>query len=350
MKNSILLLGAFLTFCSAEAEPLSLPASDARFAWSDCVGTEVAGTGVWFTRAVLRHGGKYVVDSPCGRFRFRCNAAELSVELLYGERNAPVRAHNSVGVFLIDGEGREAWCFHRANIQNREPESVMVHLPADGRMHDYELVMPYAERAGVCRVVCNVGTAFQNPSPRPVFRCAFFGDSVTHGFTASRIDRCYPYRVGILKNWQVLNVGLGGIGISPRIAADLSNVDMDRLIVALGVNDWQGGTDPERSKANMLELLRTFRRAKPDVPVTVVTPLWVPPSWKPAKARFELDAYRKAIVQAVAACGDMRIAVVAGDTLIDHDPALFDKVAVHPNDRGFAQMAERLANALPPRR
>lgn len=48
----------------------------------------------------------------------------------------------------------------------------------------------------------------------------------------------------------------------------------------------------------------------------------------------------------VAELTDDRLALVDGPDLIDHDVALFDKVAVHPNDAGFAQMAERLAKAF----
>jgi hypothetical protein len=36
------------------------------------------------------------------------------------------------------------------------------------------------------------------------------------------------------------------------------------------------------------------------------------------------------------------LCALEGLDLIDHEPALSDPVAVHPNDRGFAQMGERL--------
>jgi hypothetical protein len=38
--------------------------------------------------------------------------------------------------------------------------------------------------------------------------------------------------------------------------------------------------------------------------------------------------------------------LIEGLDLIDHDPKLFDAVAVHPNDQGFAQMGERLAKQM----
>ena len=63
----------------------------------------------------------------------------------------------------------------------------------------------------------------------------------------------------------------------------------------------------------------------------------MPPAWVPPQATHPLDAYR------AAAGAD----AIDGAALIDHDPALFDRIAVHPGDAGFAQMAGRLAGRLP---
>lgn len=38
--------------------------------------------------------------------------------------------------------------------------------------------------------------------------------------------------------------------------------------------------------------------------------------------------------------------LIDGPSLIDHDAAFSNKIAVHPNDAGFAQMAERLVKAM----
>jgi len=223
------------------AGEIAIPAADARFEYSDCVTNKAEGRSVVFDRTPLKHGRKYHLDNPGARLRFRCNAKTLSVELSYQKRDDPVRAQNGTGVFLIDGAGREEWTFHRADSKNRQPEVVSVALPADGAMHDYELVMPYAERVGVNVVRCNSEAIFEKPAPRPSARCAFFGDSVTHGFTASRVDRSYPYRVGTIKNWAVVNLGIGGIAMNATYADQLAKIPMDRLVIALGVNDWQGG-------------------------------------------------------------------------------------------------------------
>mgnify|MGYP001323087239 CR=1 FL=1 len=63
-------------------------------------------------------------------------------------------------------------------------------------------------------------------------------------------------------------------------------------------------------------------------------------SWTETHERYRI------IREVVAESGNARLKLVEGPRLIDHDAALFDPIAVHPNDAGFAQMAERLAEAM----
>src|SRR5690606_6089758 len=114
----------------------------------------------------------------------------------------------------------------------------------------------------------------------------------------------------------------------------------------IGVNDWQGGAELERFRAEYATLLAGLRQTNPNRPIVAITPLWVAPSWQPAQARFPLEAYRQVIRDVVEAQADRHLRLVEGPSLVDHDPEWFDAVAVHPNDAGFAKMAERLAVAL----
>ena len=264
MKKMLITLLFLVSLISSAAE-LTIPASDNRIEYTDCVNAIPENGTVSFNRLPLQHGRKYNLDNPGARMRFRCDAKELSVELTYLQRDDPVRFANGTGVFLIDGKGREEWTFTRADPKNRKVEIVKVELPADGKMHDYELVMPYAERVSANSLKCNEETEFNKPTPRPELRCAFYGDSVTHGATASRIDRCYPFRVGKIKGWQIINLGLGGISWKADAAEKLVQIPMDRLIIALGVNDWQGGRKPEDVGKKVTAVISEFRKAKPDI-------------------------------------------------------------------------------------
>ena len=114
----------------------------------------------------------------------------------------------------------------------------------------------------------------------------------------------------------------------------------------IGVNDWQGGRKPEAYAADVVKFLREFRR-RPETPVALITPLWVGPKWQPKSAKFELPEYRLAVEKAVKQLADPRVKLIDGEALIDHDAKkFFTPVAVHPNDAGFAQLAERLVRQL----
>ena len=114
----------------------------------------------------------------------------------------------------------------------------------------------------------------------------------------------------------------------------------------MGVNDWQGGGPVERYRKNMDGFFDAIRAVQPAVPIYFITSLYVPPAWSPKTATADLEAYRQAARELVAARKDPNLHLIEGPDLIDHDPKLFDPVAVHPNDQGFAQMGERLAKQM----
>ena len=175
-----------------------------------------------------------------------------------------------------------------------------------------------------------------------------YGDSITHGFTASAVDKSYTFLVAQKNHWQLVNLGLGGRASNVSDAKVVVSQKPDVISVLMGTNDWQGGGSLDRYRTNMMGFLDTIRTAQPTVPIYFITSLWVPPSWNPKGQVADLESYRKVAREIVAALKDPNLHLVEGPELIDHDAALFDAVAVHPNDKGFAQMGERLAARMRP--
>lgn len=350
MKFSSFIVLFFLSAGSAFGE--FIHADDPRLEYSDYVNKQVIRTPegkprVRFDR-LLRHNRNYNRDNPGARLRFRTDATALTVHLYYNELHTSPSARNGVGVWRIDAKGGPEWQFNtREKRTKRAPEKVLVALPSDGKFHDYELILPYGDSVDIDGVEVNDGAKFAAPAPRPQYRVVFHGDSVTHGHTASRIDRTYPWLVGEKKNWQIINTALGGISSAGLQPAAIASIPMDRLVVMIGVNDWQGGRKPEAYAADVVKFLREFRRRRPETPVALITPLWVGPKWQPKSAKFELPEYRLAVEKAVKQLADPRVKLIDGEALIDHDAKkFFTPVAVHPNDAGFAQLAERLVRQL----
>jgi Lysophospholipase L1 and related esterases len=321
-------------------------ATDARIRFSDTlkvVRDEATGS-VHFDRVLDGPGRGFRWNSPGARVRWRTDSATVRVRMRYSTRHTGT-SRNSVGVFRIDGRGDAAWTFTRPAAGEAEL-TVTLPVPGDGAWHDYELILPYGDSVDVLGVDVATDAGWGTPSPRPARRYIAFGDSVTHGFTATEITKTYAFQVAERNGWELINLGIGGRGTHGPDGAFLAEVEAEVISVLIGVNDWQGGAELESFRANYAQLVADVRRGHPAVPIYLITPLWIPPSWTPAKARYPLEQYRAVIREVVSACADPRLTVIEGPSLIDHDPAFFDRVAVHPNDAGFAQMAERLAEAM----
>ncbi|MDR1279635.1 MAG: GDSL-type esterase/lipase family protein [Opitutaceae bacterium] len=333
--------------------------SDPRIGFSDCLRVvRDADSGAARVDRVLENARGYRWDAPGARVRFRTDSAAVAVRLRYSARHIGP-ACNSVGFWRIDGRGdTEAWRFTRPRTDGQKlpydaEQAVRLPVPgtasAGGTFHDYELILPYGDAVEVLGVEVAAGARWEAPASRPAVRWVAFGDSVTHGFTASSVAGSYPFQVAEAKGWQVINEGIGGRSALAKDGDFLAGVEAEVFSVAIGVNNWQGGTDLAVFRKNMTGLLGRLRAGHPDAPVYVITPLWVPASWRPKSAKYLLEDYReiiREIVGARVAGGDAHMVLVNGPELIDHDAALFDKVAVHPNDAGFAQMAERLTRVM----
>jgi lysophospholipase L1-like esterase len=288
----------------------------------------------------------YRWDAPGARIRFRTDSAKVAVHLMYSARHiGPSR--NSLGFYHINGVGYDAWTFTRppgGALPGDAPLVLNLPVPVteDAEFHDYELILPYGDSVELLGVTVAETARWETPAAPPEVRWVAFGDSVTHGFTSSAVVHSYPFLVGEAMGWQAINAGIGGRGALAEDGARLAGIDGDIYTVAIGVNNWQGGTELGMFRDNISGLLKGLLGGRPDARIYVITPLWVPPTWRPEKAKYPLEDYRRVIREVVADLAEERVVLIEGPSLIDHDTSLFDKVAVHPNDKGFAQIAERL--------
>jgi autotransporter-associated beta strand protein len=325
---------------------------DSRIAYSDYVRRSFVAapfdatvTLARFDRLLPMAGKGYEWDNPGTRIRFRTDATNAQATLYYSTNHCSTSARNGRGFYRVDGLTNAAWAFQSvATATVRTPEQVVVTLtvPPGGGFHDYEVVLPYGDSVDFQGLQVNTNAQFQTPAERPATRYLAYGDSITHGFTASEVGKSYAFRVAELKNWQLVNLGLGGRASTAADGTTVGSLQADVVSVLIGVNDWQGGV-PLATYSNRLNAFLTNLRAlQPAVPVYLLTPLWVDASWNPASDIAPLESYRQVVRDVAAARNDPELAVIEGPELIDPDMAYFDAVLVHPNDAGFALMAERL--------
>jgi lysophospholipase L1-like esterase len=304
-----------------------------------------------FDRILDMPGKGYRWDNPGVSIRFRTNATEIEATLYYNELHQSKTARDSVGVYSVDGVFKPGWSFRTRQMEvTRQPETISVSFSNGGvaGFHDYELFLPYGDSVDFAGLSVNQEARFEQSKPQPSLRYIAYGDSITHGFAATAIDRTYPFLVGKKKGWETFNLGLAGRSSLPALSDAKSIVSLkpDVVTVLMGGNDWQGGVTLQQYRTDMENLVAGIRAAQPRTPIFLLTPLWVSPSWNPAGRVADLESYRQVVRDIAVARNDPNLHVIEGPDLIDHNPSFFDQIATHPNDAGFAMMAERLAEQL----
>lgn len=338
---------------AAPSAPGWIAPDDSRIAYSDYVRKSLVAAPfdasvllARFDRLLPISGKGYEWDNPGARVRFRTDATNAQASLYYNELHVSTSARNSRGFYRIDGLTNALWTFQTVStttVRTQEHAVVSLAVPPGGGFHDYEVVLPYGDSVDFQGLHVNADAQFQPPAARPATRYVAYGDSITHGFTASEVGKSYAYRVAELRNWQLVNMGYGGRAATATDGATVGAQGADVISVLIGVNDWQGGV-PLTTFSNRLDgFLTNLRTQQPAVPVYLLTPLWVDAAWNPGADIAPLEAYRQVVRDVAAACNDTNLMVIEGPDLIDPSTAYFDAVLVHPNDLGFSLMSERLA-------
>ena len=193
-----------------------------------------------FDRRIDMPGKGYRWDNPGACISFRTDAAEIEAVFNYSDLHLSTSARNAVGVYSVDGVFKKEWSFRtRQQGVSRQPETVVVHLSNGGvaGFHVYELYLPYGDSVDFAGLKVNAGAKFEPITAKKPLYVAY-GDSITHGFTSSGVDKSYPFLIGQKKGWSVINLGLGGRASTPSDGALIASLKPDVITVLMGANDW----------------------------------------------------------------------------------------------------------------
>ncbi len=179
-------------------------------------------------------------------------------------------------------------------------------------------------------------------------RVAFYGDSYTLGIGASSIGNRWSTIVCAERGWREFNPSVNGLGFV-RNRRNFGDGDLpsqiiashpDIVFVTLGLNDNFGfATDASRIRVQISTDLEYLRLALPMAQVIVVEPFWytderpdslsVIGGWVRAAADF-IDADH----------------IEGASHWLEHHPEWMAADGLHPNDGGYAQLAQRMDAAL----
>lgn len=299
-------------------------------------------------RPIDMPGKGYGWDNPGATLRFSTDARHGELRLRYSEKHISTTARNGIGLILVDDAAKPAALVRPTATGVVRAVEIAAHplpVPTTPGVHEYTYVMPYGDSVEIIGVAVEAGATVSPGPARQRPRWVVYGDSVTQGFEASNIGATWPWLCARTRGWELVNIAVGGRASNVPDADAVALARPDAVAVAIGVNDWQGGSPVATYRTNLSGFLDRLGKALPGVPVAVITPLWVSPTWKTAKPDGStLAEYRAAATLTATEHG---ATVIDGTTLINPDAKLFAHTAVHPNDAGFAQMAERIAPLLP---
>lgn len=169
---------------------------------------------------------------------------------------------------------------------------------------------------------------------RPLDPIVYYGSSITQGGCASRPGNCYQNVISRRLNIDHINLGFSGSGRGEQTILDY----MATLPMCAFVSDFDHNADnAEHLRAHHYSLYQTIRAKHPDVPYIMISrPDFFCDVTTDERRDVVFESYRRA-----RETGDKSVYYIDGESFFrgqDEDMCTVD--ACHPNDLGFALMAD----------
>ncbi len=204
-------------------------------------------------------------------------------------------------------------------------------------MRDYTLYMPLYNTVKTLHIGLapesrvEKGAGFISDKP-----IVYYGSSITQGGCASRPGNAYPALITHKLNVDHINLGFSGSACGETAMAEfIAGLNMSLFVYDYDYN----APTPEHLADTHEAFFKELRRAAPLLPVIMISAPSIAPSEHWSQRR---DIIKRTYENAVAA-GDKNVYFLDGGHLYDGifaDCCTVD--GVHPNDLGFARMAEKL--------
>ena len=313
-----------------------IPPDSSDLHYSDYAHATITTERARFDR-VIEAGSGFQFDNPGARIRFRTDATSVVARLFYNGMHQRMDAVNGIGVFRVDGRN----CGSFLHVKPR-PGKIAVKILAEEKTaeRDCEIVLPYGDSVDFEGLTVNDGARFYPMKPRPGIRYVAYGDSITHGFRSSDVTKGYAFLMAEQKGWELVNMGFGSRRATAADGKAIAALPADVITILIGFNDHYGNKPLDQYEADMTGLLRNIRAGQPKTPIYVITPLWSTEPF-PTHLGLHLEQYRAIVRKVVQTENDPNLHGIEGPDLIPHDKKFFTD-GVHPNDSGFAVLAENL--------
>lgn len=281
--------------------------------------------------------------SPGTVIRFRTNSKKMALYCEYDwKRESDSLSQLTDAGFdlykFLDGEFRLCNNF-RPGIGEDTLDMEMT-VSDDNEMYDYMLYLPLCSWVRDFDIGIDKGSIIEKGSERKnKKKILFYGSSVTHGACASRPGLTYPVLLGRMLDCEIINLGFSGNCFGEEvIARKIAELDFDLFVMEYGHN----AETVEYFKATHEPFFKIIRQSHPDVPVIFISRPEFEAKTTPIQAGIKQiikETYQNAVD-----AGDKLVHFIDGrDMFPDFMRGDYSTPEnVHPNDRGFFEMAKTI--------
>ena len=280
-----------------------------------------------------------------GRLRFRTDTGSLSLKARFPgfAIRTFITQYTAHGVSTyVDGR---CWSARIPGADEGEAE-LSLFSGAPRQMRDVCLYLPLYGPLEVLSIGLDEGAGFEPPAPfaleQPVL---FYGTSITQGGGASRPGLSYQAMLARDLNLDYANFGFAGKGQCEReVAEALAEVKAGCYVLDAGQN-----SSVEDLRERFTPFMDALREAQPQTPLLATTPIFNNAELWSKGHQQEMADKRDVIRSAVQArkqAGDRGIYLLEAADYLGADFTDGAVDGIHPNDLGFARMAEGMKPKL----
>ena len=273
-------------------------------------------------------GGRVCFKTNSKTIKFKCELKKLTVDIgmsifscqslhvLIGDRKNPRFGG------LVNPANYEQTVFEGSiNKKNTDLEDIIVYLPRNEAVLSLEI--------GI-----DDNAVIEAPTPYDFKPILYYGSSITEGGCCCNPFNTYPAVISNHLNVDFYNFGFSGNALAELCLAEyFAGFDM-----SIFVFDYDNNSPNEEHFKNTHEaFFKRFRELKPETPVVMMSmPREIYEDWNFVRKEIIKQTYDNAVKN-----GDKNVYFIDGETFfgdVDRYRCMID--GTHPNDIGFARMAE----------
>ncbi|MBR5446662.1 MAG: hypothetical protein IKV57_11100 [Clostridia bacterium] len=275
-----------------------------------------------------------------GRIRFVTDSPyiALSIQVRGGSKLPLFAFSGSIGCDLYGGKRYFGTYIPPIDVTDHYEGVVDIFDPEE---REYTINMPLYSGVDKVYVGLKEGCTLKAASDYAIMKpIVYYGSSITHGGCASRPGNNYESIIGRELNCDFINLGFAGNAKGEvAIAEYIAGLDMTAFVYDYDHN----APSVEYYRETHERMFKIIRAAQPDLPIIMMTrPKFYINREETERLQVMLTTYENAI-----AAGDRNVYCIRGTDLL---PASIREFALvdncHPNDCGFAAVAEILGGKL----